>query len=544
MPVAPKPSPNTHVPLPGSRRYHRAGAEVLGRADPHEWCVVTLKLRRAKELPAPDTTTGAPVLSLQELTDTYGATANDLGTVEQALRPYGITVVSKHPETCRIKLAGPVEAMERAFQTHLFRARHNGHGFRARTGDLQVPAELRGIVTGVFGLDTRPMVQSRRTGGSASAAALGTPQTRPWFLPQELADHYEFPANDGAGQTIALLEFGGSYVATDLEAFTKLSGLAMPEVVTVEVEPLTPTEQHDADSTAEVMLDIEVLAGACPGAKIVVYFSNFTEQGWVDAIDAVVHDAVHRPAAVSISWGLAEGEQVWTHQAIDAVNQSLQAAALLGIPVCVASGDDGSDCQVGDGRAHVSFPASSVYVLCVGGTMMPRHRGRITEVAWKEGSGLRKDHGGASGGGVSEMVPRPAWQPARRSVNPGAPDGRVMPDVAANAAASTGYFMVTGGKGQISGGTSAATPLWAALIARTNVARAAAGKERVGYLTPLLYQPNPRTGGDPLGKAACKDITVGDNIAAAAGGYTCVAGHDAVTGWGSPQGGKLTELLP
>jgi kumamolisin len=125
-----------------------------------------------------------------------------------------------------------------------------------------------------------------------------------------------------------------------------------------------------------------------------------------------------------------------------------------------------------------------------------------------------------------------------RSVNPHALNGRIVPDVAADAAGGTGYFMVAQNTPQVSGGTSAATPLWAALIARL----LAAGKQ-VGFFTPLLYQPNPKTSGKPLGAVACNDITEGNNITAKGGGYSASPGYDAVTGWGTPDGGQFLKHL-
>ena len=116
-----------------------------------------------------------------------------------------------------------------------------------------------------------------------------------------------------------------------------------------------------------------------------------------------------------------------------------------------------------------------------------------------------------------------------------------MPDVAANASANTGYFVVAGGQQEISGGTSAAAPLWAALVARMNQQLAASGK-RVGYLTPLLY--GAAAGGTaPLGKLGCNDIHAGDNITAHVGGFKSTPGFDAVTGWGSPKGKDLLAAL-
>jgi kumamolisin len=305
------------------------------------------------------------------------------------------------------------------------------------------------------------------------------------------------------------------------------------------VETIDSRSQSFQEACVEVMLDVETVAGACPGSKIVMYFSNFTEQGWVEAIDSAVHDSAHDFASISVSFGLAEGEVVWTEQAMELVNDSLKTAAALGIPVCIASGDDGSDDQVGDGRAHVDFPASSPFVLAVGGTTLIRKAGALTEVAWKEGDGLRKDGGGSTGGGVSGVFPRPVWQTVDiTSVNPRAPKGRCIPDVSADAAESSGYRMVVFGKTITEGGTSAATPLWAAFIARLR----AAGKN-VGYLTPQLYQANAKTSGKPLGKMCCNDITKGNNATAAAGGYSAGEGYDAATGWGSPKGESFLEFL-
>src|SRR5439155_3481764 len=106
---------------------------------------------------------------------------------------------------------------------------------------------------------------------------------------------------------------------------------------------------------------------------------------------------------------------------------------------------------------------------------------------WKDGDGLRQDNGGGTGGGVSVHFTRPDWQNVNiRSVNPGSIEGRVIPDVAADASANTGYWTVVDGQGGASGGTSASAPLWAALVARIN--ENLTGSKRVGYMTPLLYQ--------------------------------------------------------
>ena len=531
----------THVVLAGSRRYHRAGAQVLGRADTHEWCDVTVKLRRAKELPEP--VAGKAVVSRGDFEHRYGADADDLATVENTLSKAGLTIESKDIATRNIKVGGPVDAMEKLFQVNLLRVQHDDHFYRGRVGDIHLPKALDGIVTGVFGLDTRRMTRHRR-GRTVRTATQALPAAahRPWFLPQELAAIYQFPPGGGDGQTIGIIELGGQYIASDLAEFAQVTGLGVPpKVVTIQVETESPQDSNDPDAIGECMLDVEVVAGVCPKATLAVYFSNFTEKGWVDALDAALHDKTNKPSVLSISYGLAESTSIWTGQAMTAINDTMKEAAALGIPVCIAAGDDGSDDQVGDGAAHVDFPSTSPFVLCVGGTALKKRNGSgFAETTWFDGDGLRKDGGGATGGGRSEFIPPPIWQKniAIPSVNPHAPPGRCVPDVAANAAGSTGYFMVSQGQGQVSGGTSAAAPLWAALLARLM-----ANGKKVGYFTPLLYQPTPKTAGHPLGAAALKDITTGGNSTAAAGGYKAGAGFDAVTGWGTPNGANLMKLL-
>ncbi len=194
---------------------------------------------------------------------------------------------------------------------------------------------------------------------------------------------------------------------------------------------------------------------------------------------------------LSISWGFTEGQDIWTSQAIQAVNQAFQAAALLGVTVCAASGDDGSQDQLDDGHAHVDFPAASPYVLACGGTTLQLSGDAITgEIVWNEGS--RAEGGGATGGGVSEMNALPAWQEGivPVSVNPTHTRGRGVPDVAGNADGRTGYTILVDGEMTPGvGGTSAVAPLWAGLIARVNQQ---VGKP-VGFINPLLYKGNVGT---------------------------------------------------
>ena len=289
---------------------------------------------------------------------------------------------------------------------------------------------------------------------------------------------------------------------SDIQSYFTQLNLPVPNVTAVSVDGTSNQPGADPDSDGEVMLDIEVAASLAPGASIVVYFAPFTEQGWVDAVSTAVHDTQHHPSVLSISWGYTEGQDIWTAQAVRAVNQAFQAAAVMGMTICAASGDDGSEDQLADGHAHVDFPASSPYVLACGGTYLEVANGvRTGERVWNNGQ--RANGGGAGGGGISDMNALPSWQQGivPPSVNPNHHVGRGVPDVAGDADENSGYtILVDGQVASNVGGTSAVAPLWAALVARMNQQL---GKP-IGYLTPLLYTQ--------LGKAGVlNDVTVGNN---------------------------------
>jgi kumamolisin len=197
-------------------------------------------------------------------------------------------------------------------------------------------------------------------------------------------------------------------------------------------------------------------------------------------------------------------------------DQVAQEAALMGITITVAAGDNGSSDGVNDNKNHVDFPASSPHVLATGGTSLTVANGAIQkETVWNDGA-----QGGASGGGFSEVFARPTWQSAA-----GTQTGRGVPDVAGDADPDTGYNILVDGQQQVIGGTSAVAPLWAGLIVLLNQKL----NHRLGFVNPSLYTANQSQG--------FRDITSGNN-----GAYSAVPGWDPVSGLGSP-GAQLLQAL-
>jgi kumamolisin len=281
-----------------------------------------------------------------------------------------------------------------------------------------------------------------------------------------------------------------------------------------------------------VVLNIETVAAAAPGAHIVVYFAPNTDRGFTDAINAAAADDANNPSVLCIAWGTPESS--WTDATVTAIDRALAKAAARGITVCCAAGDNGPTDGVLGREPHVDFPASSPYALACGGTRISVSGGRIArEVAWNDLAA----HMGATGGGFSRRFGAPPWQeggPAATSSTPEAAPGRGLPDVAANASVHSGYRIILNGQSIVIGGTSAVVGLWAGLIARINQGLG----ERVGYLNPVLYRN--------LGPAGVlRDITEGSTTLDDGSGLGCDArpGWDPCTGWGSPNGERLLAAL-
>ena len=535
------------VALPTSEHHIPVGSKALRRTSGGKWIELTIGVKPVK--PLPDLSTLDDKLPAQrkymtreQLARDHGSDPKAVQAIESFAKAHDLVVTRNEPASARMGLAGTADNINAAFGVTLMDYENPKLGaFHARTGPVNVPPEVADAITGVFGLNNHRMLHRGFRAAHNLAPQMATPH-RSWFIPTELAPVYHFPNANAQQQCIGLLEFGGGVETSDVASYFSQIGSAAPTVQVVAVDGVSTDPRSDPESTGEVMLDIDVAGGLGAGATLAVYFSTFDEKGLVDCLSKVINDSTNDPSVVSISWGWDENESfnnagvIWSPAAIKHCNQSFLAAAQLGITVCVSTGDDGSEAQMNDGRAHVNFPATSPYVLAVGGTTLHVRKSakgaqHVSETVWNDGP-----RGGGTGGGVSDVTPCPAWQTGKvvPSMNPGNFNGRAIPDVAANADPATGYLTMSGGKMQIVGGTSASAPLWASLVARINASLGA----RVGNFNALLYSSFGPSG-------VLRDVTSGDNDVEGLlqGQYPAGKGWDACTGWGAPDGEKLLAAL-
>lgn len=509
------------VELPGSKKEPLEDARPAGPVDLNQLAEVTVRLRRKASSVDADlekllATEPAKrqYLTPEQFEEKYGASDADFEKVESFAEDHRLSVVSRSSAQRTLVLKGTLGALEAAFGAKLEMFHHRSGTFRGRTGALTIPADLKGVVVGVHGLDNRPLRKTRRRLLPHTAVERVTGAS--------LAQRYTFPAGaDGDGQCIAFIELGGGYRLAEIKRYSKALQIEkVPRVSAVSVNGA-----HNVPSTAdsddgEVVLDVEVAAAAAPGARLAVYFADNTDRDFIDAVLRAVHDKHRKPSAISISWG--GPEETWTDQSRAAMDEAFQAAALMGITVCVASGDHGTNDEPRPpSKVRVDYPASSPWVLACGGTDI-----RATgEVVWNDADGW------ATGGGISTKYPVPSWQKTAnttRSLLTQEP-GRGVPDVAGSA---TNYAILVDGEDVTSGGTSAVAPLWAALIARLNQALG----RRVGFVNPALYKAAAANKG-------FTDIVGGDNAAVGTRGYPSVKGWDPCTGLGTPKGQELKAAL-
>lgn len=455
----------------------------------------------------------ADILSHNDFNSSFALLQSDIDLVTNFAKNNNLIVHKIYNNSATIKLIGSVKNFNNAFGITLSEVTHNGRTFLSYNGSITLPATLQDVVIGIAGLDDS-LTLSHSVVATDIVASSAVPNT-----PQQVAQAYQFPNGTGAGVCIGIIELGGGYTQQNLTSTFTRVGLPTPTIVDVSIAPGQNTPGDIANSP-EVMMDLYVAGGVAPGAKLAVYFAVNSFAGFINAVNAAIHDTVNMPSVISISWG--SYEQNWgTNIAI--MNSVFLQAAMLGITVTVASGDNGSKADPGYIEAYtVQYPASSPYVLSCGGTTMTMNStGNIaSEVVWNIGTN-------GSGGGVSALQAVPAYQtglisttyPARVASTL---TGRGIPDVSGQAVGYQFYYGANNQPYPNASGTSAVAPLYAGLVAIINQLT----NRRVGFLNPSLYNNS----------ISFNDITSGNNACPASVGYSATSGWDACSGLGSIKG--------
>lgn len=440
------------------------------------------------------------------------------GMVPAALRYLegGGLSASWRPGSSLIAADGAAPAVSRLLRVDIERYRERGGNvFFASRGAPFLAPPLAAVAGGVTGLDDYVVDRSYavQSGGMKPADILAFYNLKP------LRDR----GLDGTGQTILFpeIETLPQTNLDDLDKFASEFGLpAYGPLLTIKHDPNWGTPEKPQ---GEAVLDLEIAHEVAPNAKLVVYSAGPQFVFLDRAFDQMVTDNLG--SIISESLGICEAETGSSHRTTYSGIQD--RAVAQGITHFVASGDNGAYTCGEDQDLAASFPATLPSVTAVGGTTVFESTtgAYFKEAAW----GSPIDETG-TGGGPSQYFPIPDWQKDVEDAN--GHGFRQVPDVAADADPITGFHIVFDGTDTQAGGTSAATPLWAATIALVNQDLKKRGLRQVGFANPALYWMGANAA--KFGASPFHDVTAGNNLA-----YSAGKGWDFATGWGSMDGNAL-----
>ena len=559
-----------------------ATAHTVGAPAPSTQMHVTVTLQSqdpaglaafAGEVSTPGSPEYRDYLTPAEFAQRFGATPGAVQAVESSLQAHGLTPGPVSANDLSIPVTATAGQLSQAFSTSFARVAL-ASGSTAIVNQ-QAPSVDPGVapdVQAVLGLNTlataKPLlVQSRAAVVAAhdvrSNVVTGGPQPCPsassvgssegGLTADRIAAAYGFSGlyqagDEGAGQTVAILELE-PFDLSDIQAYGACYGIS-PQIGNVAVDG----GAGSGAGQGEAALDIENVIGLAPQARIAVYEGPNSNNGPYDTMSTIISQRVAQ--VVTTSWGQCESVEGST--AAVSENTLFEEAAAQGMTIVSASGDDGSeDCYPTPPTSlAVDDPASQPFVTGVGGTSLTTNAStgaRVGETVWNGGQTV-----GATGGGISSFWPMPAYQSLAPSFlhvingkssgaacRPPSGDCREVPDVSADGDPATGYVIYwsgglpTSNPWQVVGGTSAAAPTWAALIALTNASAECAGAP-IGFANPALYHAAAVAYGTDF-----NDTTSGDNDMTGLNGglYPAGTGYDMATGLGSPNGTALAQTL-
>jgi PKD repeat protein len=486
-------------------------------------------------------------LTAPQTTARFGASTSSVDAAASYFEPFGLTVIPS-PDHLFLSVSGPSHEVAAAFHTSFEEYSSGSTEFFSHPSPASLPPVAPWY--GVLGLGNigqiRPLAEPLGLTPAAGSCSGSFP-----ISPCAMATAYDYEGylaagKNGTGERIGVVDVFDSserpnQLASDANQFSSEYSLPAPNVTfafpTGSESSLNATGPDGW--SVEDALDLQWVHAAAPGATITDALGPNTNPGLYGAVDSLV--ATRAVDVISLSWGepdvgvfnsFSKACSVACNASSDGsytlLHPVLEAAAVEGIGVFVASGDCGSS----DGTNGVStdYPSSDPFATGVGGTVLTLNGDATysSESGWSGNATGASNPGcqnqGGSGGGYAPFL-RPAWQ---SGAGLGAfPTQRGVPDVSIDAASAAA--LVYQGSDAAASGTSLGAPVWAGIAA---IADQVAGA-RLGLLTPSLYSIFRSS----QYATAFHDVTTGNN------GYSAGVGWDPVTGIGSPIAGVLLPLL-
>jgi subtilase family serine protease len=544
----------------------------------------------AKNASNPSSSSYGKYSSVSSLQKNYGASSSKSKAVISELKKYGVSG-SLDVTHLRIAATMTVKTAQKMFGVHWHVYSDGSNQYVALpTAKPKAPSGISGNVDTIAGVRLNVSASASRAGveplrGAHSSDSDGGTPTRTGtpnvgctpsqfpsavgsttgLFPNQILDAYGIAALQsqglrGQGETIAIVGEGPA-VTSDLNTFRNcfgFQGTSLGQSGSTSLQPIL-----------ESALDTQVVSMVAPQlAHFYLYIHPIDEGsddgdllGFLKMVEAPLQATAKGaalPNVISVSYGVCEAQMSKYTASRTLIERQLAATAALGITTVVAAGDSGSSsCAHGvpanqlttaDKAESASYPASSAWVLAAGGTNITLNADNSIAATgvWNDTAyGALFNNTAGGGGGVSTFESRPAWQPAIPSQS----KYRMVPDVAVFADESPGYVVVCSSDVEscphtptptISyvGGTSAAAPLMAGMIALWDQQARQNGWPKPGFVTPLIYSVAHSAPSTFL------DITQGNNMVFS--GLNCCSaatGFDLASGNGSPIASAVIDHL-
>lgn len=499
----------------------------------------------------------------QQLAERFGATEKELQTIADWAAANGLSISRTHTNRLVIELDGSVADVQKALNVVInqYKEPVSNRLFFAPDREPSLALEVR--IQTINGLDNCAVATSHvkvptKEEAAAIRAARETLKPLP-PPPASTTDATAVPAGvtplagsgpggnyagcdfraayapgvelNGAGQSVGLLQFDNYYLA-DIRRYETNFGLPNVPLVTVPITASDPPAPGGGN--VETSLDIEMAIAMAPGLSAVYVYETGSAANYTAMLSRMQSDNFSRQ--LSSSWSINFAGNPHAYIAPDPTVESIfQLMAAQGQSFFQASGD--FDAWTNSGAVYFPWPMDSINITLVGGTTLSTAGpcgARSSEVVWNWGGGT------GSSGGISTYYNIPWWQQSTPMGSPlGSGSKRNIPDVALTA---DGIYVTANNGGSYTGvgGTSCAAPLWAGFMALVNQQAMGAGRAPVGFLNPSAYI----IGNSASFLNAFNDVTAGNNYwAASPTHFPAVAGYDLCTGWGTPKGQTLINLL-
>jgi tripeptidyl-peptidase-1 len=368
------------------------------------------------------------------------------------------------------------------------------------------------------------------------------------ITPEVLNELYDIPSNNGGGYgTQAVYEsINQSYSVTDLTKFQTIFNLPLEQPIDIDGHVYEGPCINGFGNCGEANLDVQYLMGMSQNVPTTFWYDASGLYGFIFNITSTSDP----PFVISVSY--LDDEASVDQATADSFDTEAVKLGLLGVSLIMASGDSGVSGQFVPSLPEYcgynpAWPQTSMYVTAVGATQ------GYPETVCSSGS-----HGTiTSGGGFSNLYPTAPFQTeqvtsyfthvaAQPFQNASAPtqsfnaSGRGYPDIAAQGAY---YAIVLDGNVSFAAGTSAATPVFASMVALVNAQRIRAGKASLGWLNPTLYTYYHQFVNDiTVGNNSCME-QLNETVYCCEVGYLAAPGWDPVTGLGTVNFTKFAKVM-